>query len=55
LITSNDLDIQIGDKVEVIPAVTPGLEAVTETWMVELIEANRLHGIKICNLGEFTG
>jgi len=55
LITSNDLNIQIGDKIEVIPAVSEGIDSETEIWMVELLEANRLHGIKVCNLGEFTG
>jgi len=50
-IVSSDLDVKINDIVEVIPWRSTDME----TWMVELVEANRLEGIKICDLGEFTG
>ncbi len=54
IIISNQLDVQINDFFEVYPGVPTGISDIKETWMVELIEANRLNGIKICQLGPCT-
>ncbi len=53
-IISNQLDLKVGDRVDVVPKFPFDVSETTETWLVELIEPNRLHGIKMCELGSFT-
>ena len=60
LIISSHLDVQIGDKVLIFPwltdlALADFTAGAYETWQVELVEGHRLQGIKMCNVGEFSG
>ncbi len=54
-LVSNQLDIQIGDRIDVFTKNAIGISGELETWLVEIVEPNRLHGIKMCELGIFPG